>query len=261
MRTLGLAAAAAAVLLLASHANAQDPAAPTDAPAPAAPPAPAPAPAPAAFPPNAEASSTSAAESPEAPPARPLSSGIRLAADLGFQRASTSIGNSVPEGTPSLIPLGVELAFHTSERMLFGFHAFYGIGSRSDCLSGDKCIARGYGGGGQLEVTLGHGQTWIPWFRYGMGIEGLYHGGTAADRGGYTYRTGFDLVDARFGVDYVVSRAADGRLTRLGAYLGMNAGLQLSETGATSKSNVNFDNDSGDGHVWFTIGFRGAIDP
>lgn len=234
--------AAAAVLLVAAraHAQGQEP-----APEPVA----------------ASAPSAPAAESAEALPIRHRDSGIRLSADLGFERASSSLGNSVTEGSPSLIPLGLELAFHTSERMLWGLHGFYGLSSRDDCLRSDSCIGRGYGAGGQLEVTLGSGPTWIPWFRYGLGVESIYHGGTVADRGGHTFRTGFDLVDARIGADYVLSRAPDGKLTRLGGYVGMIAGMQVSETGAASKTPQSFAADGGDGYVWFTIGVRGTIDP
>jgi hypothetical protein len=265
------------VLVLESTAFAQDPAPPLPpatepAPAPATPPPPAEPPpvatppAPTAPPPPAMNSdgSAPAAESAEKPVTGPRDSGVRLGLELGFQRASTSTSDNVTAGTPSLIPIGAELAFHTSATMLWGLHGYAALASRDDCLRSDDCTGRGYGLGGQLEVALGRGPTFMPFFRYGIGWETIYHGGLIADRGGHTYRSGFDLVDARLGADFVVARGAEGKTSRIGGYLGMIAGVQLSESGGTSGRNgsapQSLDSDGGVGYVWFTLGVRGNMD-
>src|SRR5207248_8593578 len=58
------------------------------------------------------------------------------------------------------------------------------------------------------------GRTFVPWFRYGMGWEHVYHGGSVGDGGSHQFRDGFDLVDARVGADFVAARGETGKTTR-----------------------------------------------
>lgn len=241
-------------MLVASSAAAQP-----DAPAPPAPDAPSP-PAPDAFPPEAAASPAPAprAEAPteEAPQFR--DEGLRLGLDLGFTRATTARSDNLSGGTPSLVPLGVDLSFRTSKRLLLGFHGSIALGSRDDCLSADRCIARDYTLGAHFETSFLEGRTIVPFFRYGMGWELLYHGGRLGDDGSHEYRDAFDLVDARLGADFIATRGANGKSTRIGGYLGMLAGIGTGRSGVSGGADAGY---GAPGHVWLGLGLRATIDP
>lgn len=207
---------------------------------------------------------------PPPPPAEPdrkdappvvRDSGMRLGLDLGFARASTARSDNLTNGSPSLIPFGVDVSFRTSERVLLGFHGSMALASRDDCLSSDHCTARDYTFGPHVEAAFGSSKTIIPWFRYGMNVEMMYRGGSAGDGGAHEYRDGFDLLDARLGADLVLGRNAEGKTTRIGAFVGMIGGVGLGNSGATGDHRPLSSTERSGGHVWFTLGLRGTLDP
>jgi hypothetical protein len=257
---VGFAAVSTSLFLAVSASAGQEP--------PPEPQAPAPAPVEEPAPPPVEATPPPAPVMPAEPettekPAQPVlrDHGLRVALDLGFARASTARSDNLTNGSPSLIPIGLDLSFRTSTKVLLGFHGSMALASRDDCLNADRCTARDYMFGPHVEAAFGAGKSFVPWFRYGMNVEILYRGGAAADGGAHEYRDGFDLVDARLGVDYILGHGDEGKTQRIGAFIGLIGGVGLGRTGATgSSAQLNGDERSG-GHVWFPLGIRGTLDP
>ncbi len=255
MRFAPALAALAAMTFLASSAAAQPDAPPAPPPDPEPPPA-----APEATPPTpAPPPPKTEAPAPEAPVAR--TEGLRLGLDLGYTRGTTARSDNVAAGTPSLLPLGLDLSLRTSKRVLLGLHGTAALGSRDDCLSSDHCTARDYTFGGHVEATFLEGRSIIPWFRYGISYEVLYHGGSVADGGSHQYRDALDILDARIGADYVLGRGEAGKTTRLGAYLGMITGVGVDRTGATGGGRNTGQDFTSAGHVWLGLGLRATLDP
>lgn len=271
---------------------AQPPAAPPSAPAdPLPPPANAPPPADPNAPPPAPTDAQPAPLPPQTPPsvdpssplppgadtARPSGeeplettrdSGIRLGIDFGYTRAASAQPGRFSEGSPSLLPLGIDIAARTSPTFLVGGHAYAALASRNDCLTSDSCRARAYGIGPHIEVAFSKNPkaSFIGWFRYGMTFEIGYQGGRIGDPTGYTYRQAIDFMDARIGGDFIVSRGAAGKTTRIGGYLGMAAGVMTGQSGISHVpsafgSPVNLSRDSGDPHIYFSLGLRATLDP
>lgn len=246
----------ASLLLLASPALADEPAE-ASAPEAAAPEA--------AAPEAAAPMPTTPESKPEAPPEREhepafRSEGMRVGLDLGFARASGEAAGRLDQGSPSLIPLGADVSFRTSAKVLLGFHGHLGLASRSDCLGDSNCTARGYGLGTHVEAAFKAGGTFVPYIRYGIGWEMLHQSGAYKNGDAYVYRHAFDLVDLRFGGDFRLAKGEAGRATRLGPFVGMIAGIGIDEVsggGRTSTSNREF----GTGHIWFVVGARATIDP
>jgi hypothetical protein len=268
----------ASLLLTAAPSFAQDestkPAAPPTAP-PAAPPAapaqpapdPASEPAPAVLPPSAPPSNADrpATGDSEEGPTRP-SEGIRLGLDLGFQRAFSGAEDRLNAGSPSLIPLGVDISWHTSPKLVFGFHGYAALASRDDCIEADSCRARGYGFGGHVETTLGSGRKFVPWLRYGVGYELLYQGGAPFDSAGHVYRGAIDLLDLRIGGDIVIKRDAEGKTTAIAPFAGFTGGFLVNQSGVSNLNGSggqqqNLDRSSGSAHLWFVLGMRATLDP
>jgi hypothetical protein len=265
----------AAIVLAASPSFARDevvnPAPPAD-PAAAAPSDPAaatpaaahPATLPPASPPPANADRPNEGAAAEAPLRR--SEGIRLGIDLGFQRAFSGAPDSLHAGSPSLLPIGLDVSFHTSPKLLFGFHGYAAIASRDDCISADSCRARGYGFGGHVETTLGNGRSFVPWLRYGVGYELLYQGGAPFDKSGHVYRGAIDLLDLRIGGDIILSRNAEGKAIAIAPYVGLTGGFLVNQSGYSTVNGSggqprDLDRSSGSAHAWFVIGVRGTLDP
>ena len=267
----------ASFLLLAAPALADEP-----APAPAAdaapagplPPEPAPAaPAPAPAPPPATLAEAPAAPPAEgadkpAPPADEASrdTGIALALDLGFQRAFHGAADRLNSGTPTLLPIGVSLGIRTSKTFMIGAHGYAALASRDDCISEDRCRARGYGFGAHVEGMLARGHSWVFWLRYGLGYELLYQGGQPFDPSGHVFRSAIDIVDLRTGLDFTIHRRDEGKTARIGPFLGLVAGSLVNQSGFTRATTSggqqrSLDRDAGSVHVWFAAGVRATLDP
>jgi hypothetical protein len=189
--------------------------------------------------------------------------GIRLGLALAYSRAFSGADDRLSSGSPSLIPLELAVSFRTSPSMLLGFNGYYGIASRDDCIKPDSCRARGYGFGGHIENVLGRGKSFVPFIRYGLGYEVLYHGGAPLDPAGHTYRGAFDFFDFRIGGDFIASQGDKGKTTRIGAYAGFVGGLMVNQTGVSYGQNARRDLDRsvGSAHLWFTVGLRATLDP
>jgi hypothetical protein len=261
-------AALASLLLAAAPALADEPAAASTDPPPATttapdaptpePPAPEP-PAPASLPPPLPPRD---ADKP-APPSDEASrdGGIRLALDLGFQRAFDGAEDRLNAGTPTLLPIGADVSFRTSKTFMVGAHGYAAMASRDDCISADSCRARGYGFGAHVEGMLGRGPSWVIWIRYGIG----YQGGRPLDPAGHVFRDAVDLVDLRVGADFTIHRRDQGKSARIGPFIGLVAGTLVNQTGVTHPSGGgqprNLDRDMGSAHAWFTAGVRATLDP
>jgi hypothetical protein len=261
---------------------------PTPAPTPASPaeaPAAAPAPAPAPVPAPAEAPAPVAEPPAPAPPvvapaaaeaekpapdgdgdeaSRP--SGVRLALDLGFQRALDGAKDRLSNGSPTLLPLGADISFRTSKTFLVGAHGYAALASRDDCIAADSCRARGYGFGAHVEGMVKRGRSYAIWLRYGVGYEILYQGGLPLDPAGHMVKDAIDLVDFRVGADLTVHRGQDGKTARIGPFAGLVAGTMVNQSGITKQNGSgsqpkNLNRDSGSAHVWFALGVRATLDP
>lgn len=267
-------------------AGADAPAAPSGPAAPAAPAAAAPdaspetpAAAPAASPPAPSATlppSTPPAAGADAPAQgeagegaeKRRAEGLRLGLDFGFQRAFDGAQDRLNAGTPTLLPLGLDVSFRTSPSLLFGFHGHAALASRDDCVVDvDSCRARAYGFGAHVETTLSKSATtFVPWLRYGVTYEILYQGGAPLDAEGHVYRGAFDLLDLRIGGDFIVDRAASGKTARIGGYLGFVGGFLTNQSGVSHLNGSggrprDLDRSTGSAHLWFTAGLRATLDP
>lgn len=255
---------------------------PADAPAPAtpatpspaalppsSPPASAPAPRPAA-PSALSTSSSTPSDGPADPPLKEgdtrRAEGIRLGLELGFARAFDGAVDRLNAGSPTLLPIGADVSFRTSPSILLGIHGYAALASRDDCISVDSCKARAYGFGGHIESPLGKGTSVIPYIRYGVGYEILYHGGAPLDSGGHVFRGAFDFLDVRIGADLIATRGSAGKTGRIGAYAGLVGGVLTSQSGVShvngsGGSPRDLDKSSGSAHLWFAMGIRGTLDP
>jgi hypothetical protein len=239
------------------------PAAPSDTPAalpPWAPPLP-PVVAPSA-PPATEPAGAEAPDSADGGPSR--AEGLRLAFELGMQRAFDGQPDRLNAGSPTLLPIGLDLSFRTSKTFLVGLHGYAALASRDDCLSTDSCRGRAYSFGGHVEGMLGpRGPSYATYLRYGIGYETVYQGGQILDPSGYRHRGAFDLLDLRLGADFTVSHGKDGRTIRIGPYLGVVGGFLVGTSGARHAfgSTIDLQTSSGSSHLWFVAGARATFDP
>jgi len=218
-------------LLVASTASAQD----EPAPAPAEP---------------TEAKPAEAPPPAEMPKAEVKTGGLRLGLDLSYARSTGEASDRVTAHSPGMIPLGADVSFRLSPRVLLGGHGHIGLASRDDCLGDSSCTARTYALGAHVEAAFVSHGFFVPWIRYGIGWEMLNQRGMYKNDDGYRYAHGLDLLDLRFGGDFRVSDA-----TRIGPFVGMIAGLGLHEDRAPSA-----ERSLNSGHVWFTIGARGNFE-
>lgn len=190
---------------------------------------------------------------------------MRLGLDLGVMRAFSGNDDRLNAGSPTVLPIGIDVSFRTSKTFAAGFDAYAGLASRDDCISSDSCRARAYRIGGHVEGMLARGASYLTYLRYGMGFEVLYQGGRVLDPSGHVYRNAFDLLDLRFGADFTVSRGSEGRTVRIGPYLGLVGGFLVSQSGvsniAGSTRQRDLSRDSGSPHLWFTAGVRANFDP
>lgn len=180
---------------------------------------------------------------------------MRLALDLSFWRASGEDSSRVNAGSPSLVPVGADASWRTSRRVLLGVHGHAGLASRDDCLGETSCTGRGYGLGAHVELAFGSSRLFIPYFRYGLGWQVIHHLGAYKNEDAYRYRHALDLIDVRFGGDFVVARGAEGRTTRIGPFVGMNVGIGLDQATNTAARGQGLG-----GHLWILLGVRGTID-
>lgn len=180
---------------------------------------------------------------------------MRLGLELGFWRASGEDSGRINAGSPSLIPIGADVSWRTSKRVLLGFHGHAGLASRNDCLGDTECTGRGYGLGAHVELAFGSGPTFIPYFRYAVGWQMLHLMSAYRNAEAYRYRHAVDLLDVRFGGDFVVARGSDARTTRIGPFAGMNVGYAVAEVTSFGGPDATLG-----GHVWFVIGARGTTD-
>ena len=269
----------ASFLLAAAPALADEPAPPSaekpsTAPAPPAADAPIPEPslpatdaAPANVPPTTPASADKPADNPaEITDEASRGSGIRLGLDLGFQRAFDGAADRLNKASPTLLPIGVDFSFRTSNTFMVGAHGYAALASRDDCISVDSCRARAYGFGAHIEGMLARGRSWVAWIRYGIGYEILYQGGQPLDPSGHLFRDAVDLIDLRFGADLTVHRRDGGKTMRIGPFLGLVAGTLVGQSGVTHLSgsggrSTNLERGAGSAHVWFAAGVRATLDP
>jgi hypothetical protein len=191
--------------------------------------------------------------------------GLRLALEAGVARAVDSEGTQLNGGSPTLLPLGVDISFRTSRTFMVGAHGYAALASRSDCISVDSCRARAYGFGAHVEGMVARGRAWVVWLRYGIGGEILYQGGLPLDPAGHQVRDAFDFFDMRVGADFTLHRRDEGKSIRVGPYLGLVAGMLVGQSGITTATSFgqprNLDDASGSGHAWFTAGLRATLDP
>ncbi len=192
--------------------------------------------------------------------------GLRLALDLGFQRALDGAKDRLNSSTPTLLPLGADVSYRTSRTFLVGAHGYAALASRDDCISADSCRARGYGFGAHVEGMIKRGHSYAIWIRYGVGYEILYQGGLPLDPGGHQVRDAIDFVDFRVGADFTVHRGQEGKTARIGPFAGLVAGTMVNQSGITNQNGSsnqpkNLDRDSGSAHVWFALGIRATLDP
>jgi len=193
-------------------------------------------------------------------------SGLRLALDLGFERALDGAKDRVSDGSPTLLPIGADLSFRTSTTFLVGAHGYAALASRDDCISADSCRARGYGFGAHIEGMVKRGRSYVIWLRYGLGYEILYQGGLPLDPAGHVVKDAIDLVDFRVGADLTVHRGENGKTARIGPFAGLVAGTLVNQSGITNQNRSgnqprHLDRDSGSAHVWFSLGVRATLDP
>lgn len=188
--------------------------------------------------------------------------------DLGFQRAVDGSQDRLNDGTPTILPLGLDLSFRSGPYTLLGVHGYAALGSRDDCISADSCRSRAYGFGGHIEHPLGRSVKFAPWIRYGAGYELVYHGGAPLDDGGHRFRGAIDLLDLRFGGDFIVSRNAQTKKSiRVGGYLGLVGGVLVSQSGVSHQSTFgtvqtkSLDSHTSAGHLWVGMGLRATLDP
>jgi len=194
-------------------------------------------------------------EAPAAPtpaPETPKDSGVRLGLDLAYERATSSedVGDFANR-SPARVPLGLDLSFRKSATTLMGFHAHAGMASRTDCGSEGSCFARTYGGGVHFEWLFREGTSFVPWLRYGFGVEALYRSGGSL---GEATRWGVDVADLRLGGDFVAARYADGRTMRVGPFVGFDGGLFLLEKGLATRG-------EGTTFAILSLGVRGTLEP
>jgi hypothetical protein len=189
--------------------------------------------------------------------------GLRLGLELGMQRAFSGEADRLNAGSPTLLPIGVDVGFRTSKTFLVGLHGYAAMASRNDCLSNDSCRGRAYSFGGHVEGMLARGPSYVTYLRYGIGYEVVYQGGQILDPSGHRYRGAFDLLDLRFGADFTVSRGTDGRTVRIGPYLGLVGGVLVNTSGVTHVSGNERDlqSSSESTHLWFVAGARATFDP
>lgn len=192
--------------------------------------------------------------------------GVRLALDLGFERAVDGAVDRLNANTPTLLPIGLDVSFRTSPSILLGVHGYAALASRDDCISADSCRGRGYGFGAHIESPLSRSQSFVPYIRYGMGYELVYQGGAPLDPGGHLFRGAFDMLDLRLGGDFIVSHGSEGKTARLGGFLGFTGGFLVSQSGVShlngsGGSPRDLDRSSGSPHLWFAMGVRGSLDP
>ena len=200
--------------------------------------------------------------------ARPLfrDDGLVLGLDFAFGRAIGDASDRLNSVSPTYLPVGLSASFRTSQRVMLGMHAHAALASREDCVStaSVNCTARDYGVGAHVESAVGTpGTTLVPWFRYGLGWELLYRGGIVGLNDAYSYRHALKLIDARFGLDFVVHRTETGKTTRIGPFLGMIAGVAVGDFGSYESFGTRRDIDrpNGDAHLWFLLGIRATTDP
>ncbi len=272
MRLTVLRLATLASFFLATMPALADEPAPAPAPAtppPADPPAPAPESAPEPLAPAAAVTAPPPVDADKPVPdgdeaSRP--SGLRLALDLGFQRALDGANDRLNSGSPTLLPLGADISFRTSKTFLVGAHGYAALASRDDCISADSCRARGYGFGAHIEGMVKRGRSYVIWLRYGLGYEILYQGGLPLDPAGHTVKDAIDLIDFRVGADLTIHRGENGKTARIGPFAGLVAGTMVNQSGITSRDGSgnepkNLNRDSGSAHVWFALGVRATLDP
>jgi hypothetical protein len=189
--------------------------------------------------------------------------GLRLGLELGMQRAFSGEPDRLNANSPTLLPIGFDVAFRTSKTFLVGLHGYAAMASRDDCLSTDSCRGRAYSLGGHVEGMLARGRSYVTYLRYGIGYEVVYQGGQILDPSGHRYRGALDVLDLRFGADFTASRGTDGRTIRIGPYLGVVGGFLVNTSGVTHVSGNERDlqASSGSSHLWFVAGVRATFDP
>ena len=191
------------------------------------------------------------------PPDAPRKEGMRAGLDLGFWRAGGDASDRTNAGSPSLIPLGADVSWRTSARVLLGVHGHLALASRDDCLGDGECTGRGYGLGAHVEMAFATSRWLAPYFRYGIGWELIHQMAAYRNAEAYRYRHALDVIDLRFGGDFIVARGAEGRTTRIGPFVGMVIGLALDEV---SSGRGTREPEFGAGHTWFGLGARATTD-
>ena len=191
--------------------------------------------------------------------------GLVLGLDFAFARGVGDAVDRLNAGSPTILPIGVSVSSRLSQKVMLGGHGHFGLASREDCSSnnGNNCTGRSWGLGAHVETALGTGPTVVPWFRYGIGWEMLYRGGYAGLNDAYAYRHALQLIDAKFGVDFVAHRSETGKTTRIGPFVGMITGVSVGDFGSYNNfgSRADLDRPNGDAHFWFMIGLRATTDP
>jgi len=193
----------------------------------------------------------------------PSPEGFRLALDLGVARA-VQTGDSLNYGVPTMLLLGAAVSYRASPAVMLGVHGHGGFTSRDDCQT-VECRGRAYAVGAHIESALTRPtKTFVPYARFSFTYEMVYKGGLSGDAAGHLWRHAIDFLDMRFGGEWLLDRAADGRTSRLGPYLGMVAGTITSQSGVTYVTGTprNLDRDGQTSlHMRFTIGLRATLDP
>lgn len=177
------------------------------------------------------------------PPAAPeLRDRFELVARFGYGRAigGTETGNTFQ--VPAHLPIAVEAGFRSSPRVSLLFGLQYAPLFRSGCIDNRDCTGRELKGTGTLVYHFKPGASFEPWFAYGVGYEVIQLNGPLQKE----TRKAIEILNAQFGVDWLLSSATSADPVRLGPFIGLTADFGL-------------ENRAGM-HNWAVIGVRGTID-
>jgi opacity protein-like surface antigen len=200
-----------------------------------------------------------AAAAPSPPPAKPNDWLVGLR--LGYARAlSSDEGRGINYQTPSLIPIGIDLAYRATLHTYLGAFGQLALASRTDCtsMSASACKAKEYKIAFAVQYHFRPELSFDPWFGYALGVEVEHLSGFVSDQNGYVTRVGLEVASFQVGGDFLVRSGEGKRATRIGPFLGLGVGTTLSESGHAGA--LSLSNDGGGAFAWFSIGARGAFD-
>jgi hypothetical protein len=199
----------------------------------------------------------SEATAPAAAPKKP--SDFLVGLRLGYSRA---LGSADARGmnyqTPSLIPVGIDLAYRASLKTYVGAYGQIALASRTDCGSTSPCTAKEYKGAIVVQYHFKPEASFDPWLAYSLGFEAEHLSGYIGDAGGYVTRTGLEIMGLQLGGDFILRGAESKVGWRVGPFLGLGVGTTLAESGHVGS--ISLSSGGGGAYQWFSVGARGALD-